>query len=105
MLGKLRTLKSGLAYEFRRRTLEKRCQDSRRGIEAALNSVLGGKANVIPVFLVSYNNGVYVRNMTEQLARYDITPAAYACASGDTIGCGGGRTGMIERRANISRSG
>ena len=31
--------------------------------------------------------------------------AAYASASGDTIGCGGVCGGMIERRENISRSG
>jgi hypothetical protein len=31
--------------------------------------------------------------------------AAYASVSGDTIGCGGVCEGMIEQRANISRSG
>jgi hypothetical protein len=34
-----------------------------------------------------------------------IQVAAYASVSGDTIGCGGVCEGMIEQRANISRSG
>src|SRR4051794_14222729 len=74
MLEKLRKLKSGLAYAVRRRALEKRCHDSRRGIEIALNKALARNSNTIPVFLVSYNNGCYVENMTEQLKRYAIEP-------------------------------
>lgn len=74
MLSKLRRAKSDLANAFRRRALEQGCHDSRRSIEAALNNVLAKNPNAIPVFLVSYNNGVYVRNITEQLLSYDINP-------------------------------
>src|SRR5260370_9433173 len=35
----------------------------------------------------------------------DFCITAYACASGDTIGCGGVAGGMIEQRANINCSG
>jgi hypothetical protein len=41
----------------------------------------------------------------EYAAKWRFRRAAYASVSGDTIGCGGVCEGMIEQRANISRSG
>jgi hypothetical protein len=41
----------------------------------------------------------------KSLDSFDFTAKAYACASGDTICCGGVGGDVVERRANMSRSG
>lgn len=83
MVKKVRRWKAGLAYVARRRSLEKRCHESRRDIQAALAGVLMTRPKEVPVFLVSYNNGLYVANMVDQLASYGIKPIILDNASSD----------------------
>lgn len=38
------------------------------------NALSGYDENHIPVFIISFNNGIYVENMVNQLTNYDISP-------------------------------
>ena len=52
-----------------------------RGVRAALEAC----RDEIPVLVVSYNNGVYVRNMVAQLRRFGLTPLVIDNRSTDAI--------------------
>jgi hypothetical protein len=56
-------------FRIRQWTLARKCRGLVKQIREILSSI-----NEIPVFVISYNNGVYVQNITGQLNRYGITP-------------------------------
>jgi len=56
--------------KFRAWSLENKTKD----ITSQFKQVLSKQPDTIPVIIISYNNGVYVENMTRQLHSFDITP-------------------------------
>lgn len=53
--------------------LEKKCNHLITQLKPALST----QKNTIPVLVVSYNNGIYVENITRQLQRFSITPIIF----------------------------
>jgi hypothetical protein len=58
------------AYNLKRRILDRKC----RHLVEHLKDVLSRHNRELPVLVISYNNGVYVDNITRQLNHYDIKP-------------------------------
>lgn len=51
----------------------KTCKQS-APLVAQLKKILPKYSNIIPVIVVSYNNGVYIKNMCQQLEKFGIKP-------------------------------
>lgn len=45
-----------------------------KNITLQLKQTLSKQVDIIPVIVISYNNGVYVENITKQLQSFNITP-------------------------------
>lgn len=63
----------GLRYVARNLLLQYRC----RHIISSLQDILKQHTEAIPVFIVSYNNGIYVENTTKQLNNLNIKPIIF----------------------------
>jgi len=66
-----------LRNDFRNLILRFKC----RNISSELRNILDTSQEEIPVFIVSYNNGIYVKNMTDQLSHFNIKPIIFDNAS------------------------
>jgi hypothetical protein len=60
----------GYSNRARNWILEHRCKH----IVDQLSDILSKKPDEVPVIVVSYNNGIYVRNIVSQLNQFEITP-------------------------------
>lgn len=68
------------AYNIKRRFLFRKC----RHLVEQIEDILAKRNDTIPVIVISYNNGVYVDNITRQLNHYDIKPIIIDnCSSSD----------------------